>query len=425
MGPTGGRRRGKQKFADLSEIGLSRRNGKATPSVVKKEKKRKPRKGEGSSSSDSSDSSDEKKKKKKGNKKKKRKMKEISPDSDSDQGDTSSEVIEIECSSQCYLSTGENKPSFLWVVDEDDSSFISLIFGVLDEKGYLEVGGRLPVGLKGSNTNEGLDRTLDFLDHFENLRQKGLGVDLLESRDFKKKWSSRGRWALTFINNKSSLAKKVKERQSEREQHNLDAKIKAFDGLSTFVLRHSTRDSRQNALFESNSFAEVENLTYKRFSVNNDKKNDKYLGRKVCCVINHIFEWFPEVRFYVTKIRKSFTNQSPPLQNQPQDGHPLDFNPNQPMEEADKAICFLTVVARQEEKATGRSDSESVCYWLCGECFRGGGSVKSSGYSEILFNMVELEIILLGTEDESVPINIHKKNTLEKVGLGRLKRKDQ
>ncbi|GMH63350.1 hypothetical protein TrST_g1611 [Triparma strigata] len=318
MEPTGGRRRGKQKFADLSEIGLSSRNRKATPSVVKKEKKRKPRKGEGSSSSDSSDSSDEKKKKKKGNKKKKRKMKEISPDSDSDQG--------------------ENKPSFFWVVDEDNSDFISLIFGVLDEKGYLELGGRLPKG---------------------------------------------------------------KETQSEREQHNRDAKIKAFDGLSTFVLRHSTRDSRQNALFESNSFAEVEDLSYKRFSVNNDKKNDKYLGRKVCCVINHNFEWF--------------------LENQPQDGHPLDFNPNQPMEEADKAICFLTIVARQKEKATGRSDSESVCYWLCGECFRGGGSVKRSGYSEILFNMVELELILLGTEDESAPINIQKKNTLEKVGLGRLK----
>ncbi|GMI01666.1 hypothetical protein TrVE_jg9839 [Triparma verrucosa] len=364
-----------------------------------KEKKRKPRKGEGSSSSDSSDSSDEKKKKKKGNKKKKRKMKEISPDSDSDQGDMSSEVIEIECSSQCYLSTGENKPSFFWVVDEDNSDFISLIFGVLDEKGYLELGGRLPLGLKGSNTNEGLQRTLDFLDHFDSLKQKG--VDLFESHDLKKSWINSGRWALTFINNKSALAKKGKETQSEREQHNRDAKIKAFDGLSTFVLRHSTRDSRQNALFEPNSFAEVEDLSYKRFSVNNDKKNDKYLGRKVCCVINHNFEWF--------------------LENQPQDGHPLDFNPNQPMEEADKAICFLTIVARQEEKATGRSDSESVCYWLCGECFRVGGSVKRSGYSEILFYMVELELILLGTEDESAPINIQKKNTLEKVGLGRLK----
>ena len=204
MEPTGGRRRGKQKFADLSEIGLSSRNRKATPSVVKKEKKRKPRKGEGSSSSDSSDSSDEKKKKKKGNKKKKRKMKEISPDSDSDQGDTSSEVIEIECSSQCYLSTGENKPSFFWVVDEDNSDFISLIFGVLDEKGYLELGGRLPVGLKGSNTNEGLQRTLDFLDHFDSLKQKG--ADLFESHDLKKSWINSGRWALTFINNKSALA---------------------------------------------------------------------------------------------------------------------------------------------------------------------------------------------------------------------------
>ena len=92
--------------------------------------------------------------------------------------------------------------------------------------------------------------------------------------------------------------------------------------------------------------------------------------------------------------------------------------------EADKAICFLTIVARQEEKAIGRSDSESICYWLCGECFRGGGSVKRSGYSEILFSKVELELILLGTEDESAPINIQKKNTLKEYGLGRLNLKE-
>jgi hypothetical protein len=291
MEHTGGRRRKKPIHSNLSEKELTR--GKVVKKEKKKEKKRKPGKVDGSSS-DSSDSSDEKKKKKKGNKKKRRKSREeISPDSGSGQNDTSSEVTDIVCSSDEYLSTGEPKESSFWVVDEDDSRFISLIFGVLDEKGLLEVGGRLPVGLKGSTTNEGLHKTLEFLDHFENLRHEG--VALFNNTKFKKRW---GR-ALTFVNTKSDLAKRGKETQPQREQHNRDAKTKAFDGLLTYVQQYSTRVSRQNALFESNSFAEVEDISYKRISVNNDEKNDKYLGLKLCCVINRRFEYFVEVRFYV------------------------------------------------------------------------------------------------------------------------------